>query len=267
MSALVRWDAFLAQIKGRHDQVRAEAEAAGRQFIASVAGGGDYLPMSHQLMAVNNRLQDLEQSIIATWHAKVDDAVMAEGNTQEARAGAYDKGQALQWSLDDEREELEIRLMAELARQRFAHAVAFNRAVTCRACGATSAPPISFRAIELACGCGARTPFEPGELMRSVAGVGTHALSQESVVREWRAMRAAERALHRVRPPRPLGVVQAVEASQITYWRSYLALRSRFEPEMGRDPDLEIRARMDQWYRSGAEFEEAWVAAGRPRAI
>lgn len=263
MSAVARWDGFLAQIEGRAASVRAEAEAAANQFIASVAGGGDYLPLSHQLSAVASRLQELENMIMETWHAKVDDAICAEA--REQRDGGREKGQALAHALDDAREELQIRIFAELARRRFASALVANRAVACGRCGAACAAPVSFRAIELACACGARTPFEPGELMRSVAAIGGHALAQEAAVVPWRAMRAAERRLHALRPPRELGVIKDSERSQIAYWRSYLAVRSQLEPELARDPAREIRSRMEQWYTTTAEFEEAWVRANRPR--
>jgi hypothetical protein len=265
MSALERWQSFLAQIEGRHGATRAEAEAAAGQFIASVAAGGDYLPLSHQLMAVRSRLQNLETMITETWHAKVDTAICDEHGLP-ARAGAFARGEAVRHALDDAREELEPRIFADLARQRFAHVLAASRAVAC-ACGRVRDAPISFRAIALACACGARMPFEPGELMRSVAAVGTHALAQVAAVVEWRAMRAAERALHAIRPPCPLAVIQAYERSQIAYWRRYLATRAHFEPELARDPALEIRARMEQWYVMTAEYEQAWVAAGRPREI
>ena len=79
MSALARWDAFLGQIEARAAQVRTEAETSARAFIAEVAHGGDYAPLSHQLMAVRNRLLDLESNITDTWHAKVDAAIAAEG--------------------------------------------------------------------------------------------------------------------------------------------------------------------------------------------
>jgi len=74
----------LAQIEGRAAQVRAEAEAEARAFIASVAGGGDYQPLSHRMMAVRSRLQQLESMIIDTWHAKVDEAFAAEGGDRTA---------------------------------------------------------------------------------------------------------------------------------------------------------------------------------------
>jgi len=107
--------------------------------------------------------------------------------------------------------------------------------------------------------------FDPGELMRSVAAVGSHALAQVAATAEWRVMRAADRRARRWRPPVPLDAIMASEQSQILYWRRYLAARSTFEPELARDPSLEIRSRMEQWYVSHAEYEEEWVRAGRPR--
>jgi hypothetical protein len=266
MSALVRWDAFLAQIETRHRQVLGDAEGSARQFVSQIAAGGDYTPLAHAMMQANARLLDLESMIADTWHAKVDDAITGEGNSTAIRDAAFAKGDAVRHALENARDELEPRVFAELARQRFSNALRQNRAMYCTACGAQLAAPISFRAIELPCACGARTAFEPGELMRSVAAVGTHAIAQEAVVSQWRAMRAAERRLHSIRPPRSLDVIRDVEKTQITYWWSYLAVRAKFEPELGRDPGMEVRSRMEHWYRACAEYEEAWVTAGRPRA-
>jgi hypothetical protein len=266
MSALARWDAFLAQIDARHREVRDQAEAAARDFIASVAGGGDVTPLSHQLMGVRSRLQDLETKIIDTWQAKVDAAITDEAGDL-VRDRERRKGDALKHALDDAREELEPRIFAELARRRFACALGAARVAACAACGQPLVAPIAFRPIELVCPCGARVPFDPGELMRSVAAVGSHAISQEATISEWRAMRMAERAMHAIRPPRPLAAIVGYEWCQIAYWRSYIAVRARFEPELARDPEMEVRSRMHQWYVASAEFEPAWVAAGRPRLI
>jgi hypothetical protein len=266
MSALARWDAFLAQIEQRHGEVIVAAEVAARAFIASVASGGDVIPLSHQLMAVEARLQALESNIIDTWHAKVDDAILEEGHGVAARDAAYARGEALKDRLYDAREELSPRLHAELARLRFDHALASTRDIYCRFCGAAGPRPLSFRALELRCAtCQASTVFDPGELMRSVAAVGTHALAQVAANAEWRAMRIADRRARRIRPPVPLAAIVASEQSQIAYWRRYLAARATFEPELARDPSLEIRSRMEQWYVSHAEYEEEWVRAGRPR--
>ena len=195
--------------------MRAEAIALGHAFDAA-----DSTPLSHQLMGVRSRLQDLEQNITSTWHAKVDDVFASESASPEVRAAAYAKGQALMHSLDDLREEMEIDIFAELARRRADAAVA----------------------------------------------LAPHIFAQEAARPEWRAMRAAERALHAIRPPRTLAPVKAVERTQIAYWRTYLTVRGRYEPAIQvNNLGMEIGARMHQWYVSTAEFEPAWVEAGRPR--
>jgi hypothetical protein len=103
--------------------------------------------------------------------------------------------------------------------------------------------------------------------MRSAGAIGTHPISQEAAVVEWRAMVAADRRAKAARSPCPLPLLKAYEAAQLAYWRRYLATRAWFEPELGRDPEMEVRKRMEQWYVYSAEQEQAWVAAGRPRAI
>lgn len=263
--AVERWGAFLAQIQQRYQVVVAAAEAEARGFIARVAAGGDVLPLSHQLMAVSARLSELETRIIDTWHAQVDQAIEDDGLGTAERDREFARGRAVQRALEGQRDELEPRLFAELARQRYAHALARGGAAICGYCGARRQAPVAFRAVVLACGCGASVPFEPGELMRSVAAIGAHAIAQEAAVGEWRAMRAAWHWLTDHRPPRPLPAIMDYERSQIAYWRAYLAVRSQLEPELARDPALEIRSRMEAWYVSHAEFEEAWVQAGRPR--
>ena len=100
--------------------------------------------------------------------------------------------------------------------------------------------------------------------MRSVAAVGTHAVAQEAANAEWRAMRHAQRVMQAYRPPYPRAI-KTYERAQIAYGFKYLGVRSKLEPELARDPAMEVRSRMEQWYTMSAEFEQAWVAAGRPR--
>jgi hypothetical protein len=268
MSALARWDALLAQIQGRHQQVREEAQAAGRQFIAGVVHGGDVAPLSHQLGAVKHRLQDLESKIMDTWHAQVDDAIMGEGNAVEVRDAVRDKGIAIGHALEDARDELEISLLAELARARYQAAVATAPPLVCGGCGASYAAPQAFRLIELPCGrCGSVMRYDPSELMRSAGAIGTHPISHEAATAEWRVMRVCDRRLRAARSPAPLALLKDYEAAQLAYWRRYLTARAWFEPELGRDLAMEVRRRMEQWYQTSADHEETWVAAGRPRAI
>ena len=266
MSAIARWDGFLAQIEGRHKTVLEEAEGSARAFVAQVAAGGDYLPLSHQFMAIKHRLLELETKIIDTWNEKVDDAITGEGNSTAERDRQRAKGQTLKETLEDAREEQEPRIFAELARQRWTHAQAQQQPSTCTSCRGQFAAPPAFRSYEMPCpSCGKTTPVEPSELLRSVAAVGTHAVAQEATNAEWRASKNAERAMRSYRPPYPIESIKAYERAQITYWFKYLSVRSQFEPELARDPAMEVRSRMEQWYTMFAEHEQSWVAAGRPR--
>src|SRR5205814_1590414 len=110
MSAVARWDAFLAQIANRHHVVIREAEGVAQAYIEDIHA--DVAPLSNALMAVRSRLQDLESKIVGTWHAKVDQVVVDEGGDRERE---FAKGIALQRALDDRREELEPRIFAAIA--------------------------------------------------------------------------------------------------------------------------------------------------------
>jgi hypothetical protein len=268
MSALARWSGFLGQIKGRHEQVRAESQTAARTLIGSLAAGGDEQLLSQQLSAVKHRLMELERKIMDTWHAQVDDAIVADGNPIAVRDAECQRGIVVGHELEDARDELEISLMAELAKARYQAAMAAVAPVVCGQCGASYAAPHSFRLIEMPCnGCGTTVRYDPSALLRSAGAIGTHAVSHEAARDEWRAMIAAERRQKAARSPAPLALLQAYEAAQIAYWHRYVVARAWFEPELGRDPMMEVRARMEQWYKFSADHEPAWVEAGRPRAV
>jgi hypothetical protein len=266
MSALLRWDGFLAQLQQRAAEIRSEAAVAARQFIDTVANGGDILPLSHQWSAVSARLSEIESRIEATWHAKVSDALDADGVAVPEVARAFDKGRAVGYALQDLHEELEHELFAELAHTRYRTGVAAMVPIACSGCRASLMPPVAYRTIEVGCACGAKTVYQPNELLMSAGAVATHHVSQHAAVVPWRAMQQAGRAVSAFRPPAPLHVLQQYEAAQIAYWKMYFQQRSTFEPLLGRDIAAEVRARLEPWYVSSAEFEPAWVQAGRPRA-
>jgi hypothetical protein len=110
MSALARWDAFLAQIEGRHRDVRTEAFAAALHDISRLAAGGDHMPLARQLSSVDRRLEDLERKLAGACRDTTLDG--------DARA----RGVSLQHQLEDERMLLPVRVFADLARQRYKHA-------------------------------------------------------------------------------------------------------------------------------------------------
>ncbi|HEY4055184.1 MAG TPA: hypothetical protein VGM39_01205 [Kofleriaceae bacterium] len=231
--SVARWHAFLEQIKARHQSVIAEAEASAHQFIANNAMGGGHAELSNALSAVKARLQALQQNLVDTWHGKVEDTILGEANDVVERDRQWLVGDEVKHHLDNATEELEIRVLAALAQAQLANAQA----------------------------------TQSNDLHAIAIATGTHPCAQLAAVHEWRAMRAAERDRRLMRPPVSLALIMAWEQAQIAYWRKYVAVRSQFEPILARDPEMEVRSRMQQWYEWTAEHEEEWRNAGRPRSI
>jgi len=266
MSATERWEAFLKQIAARHQSVREEA-AQQVQSLAAGLADADMSPITRAWTAADARLKELEYRISDTWSTQVDDAFDSEGLGAATRASAYEKGNALQFALENAHEETHVRLFADLARGLFEQALASRRGRFCTECGKPLVIPITFRAIDLYCGsCGTKTQFEPGDFMRQVAAVGAHALAQEAALGPWRAMRKAERDIRKARSPCPLPLLKAYERAQIAYWQAYVAARAKIEPEMGCDLAHEVRARMAAWY-AAVQHEREWMRAGDPREL
>lgn len=258
-----RWAAFLAQIRERHRLVCDEAEQGAREALRE--SGFDPTPISVAWMAVTNRLQDLESRIIDTWNEKVDATFDAEGYEHAEKMAARMRGDELAFELENARQAAEMRVFAYGAREVHDRAVASQRERLCPGCGAPLAIPLTYRAVRVACDhCRALSTFEPGTLARTAVAFGAHALSWESAQKEWEAMRRAERAIRLTRSPAPLALLKDYERAQIAYWFRYFTTKAHFEPAV-RDVALEVRSRMDGWYRMSAENESEWVHAGRPR--
>jgi hypothetical protein len=265
MAANERWTSFLRQIAQRHEEVSRDAGECATAALAQAAF--DPTPIGTAWGAIDMRLKDLERKIDDTWSAQVERTFEADGHDRGVIHAAREEGLRLRHELEDRRESLHHRIFADIARRLYARAVAERTDRGCPKCGAPLDVPITYRALQVRCAhCGALGTFEPGTLMRSVVAWGAHALSSEAAHGEWLAMLAAERAIRAVRPPCSLALLKAYERAQIAYWKAYVSARSQLEPEM-RDVGLEVRSRMDAWYRYNAEHEPEWVRAGRPREL
>lgn len=262
MSAHERWSAFLEQIGGRHQQVRAEAEQGAREAL--IATEFDPTPVGIVWMAVTDRLKELERRILDTWHEKVDAAFEAEGYDDAARTAARRRGEDLAFELENAREASEMSVYAGAARELHARALATQKEHDCPQCGAALAIPIVYQAVHVTCAhCHTLTTFEPGTTARMAIGFGSHAMAWEAASGEWLAMRNAERRVRDTRSPTPLALLKAYEHAQLAYWFKYIGVRARFEPVL-HDVKLEVRSRMAFWYQS-MESQEEWRRAGSPR--
>jgi hypothetical protein len=261
-SAAERWTAFLRQIQERHRALLDEAEAAVKEALP--ACNYDPIPIATAWGALTHRLKELEGRIGDTWSEKVEPAFDAEDVPVDVQMKELDRGRALTFELENQRELREARVFADAARQLYAVSVATQKERSCPSCGAPLEVPLAYRALNLRCAhCGALSMFEPGTLARNVVAFGSHALATEVAANEWLQMRESERRMNAVRSPTPIELLKAYERAQIAFWFRYISVKATLEPEL-RDVAHEVRCRLDFWYAS-AEHEPSWVAAGRPR--
>jgi hypothetical protein len=258
-----RWAGFLDQIAERHAAIGVEVEAAAREALR--ASNYDPGAINASWNAATHRLRELERRIIDTWNEKVEATFEAEGVDHETRMSERRKGADLAYTLENAQQALEMRILADGAREMYARALSSERAHVCARCGASMPMAFTYRALDVACpACGTPGVFEPSADARNVVAFGAHALAWETAQRDWLAMRVAERAVRDARPPAPLAALKRFERAQIAYWTRYIGAKAHLVPEVG-DVALEVRSRMDPWYRMKAEYEEEWVRAGRPR--
>lgn len=263
MGAPERWNAFLKQIEQRHADISKEATEAA--LVALTEAELDPTPLATAWGAIDTRLQELERKVEDTWNAQVEKVYESEGHDRAAITAARAQGESLRHRLEDARESLQHRVFADVARRMYGKALSTQKDRNCPRCGAALEVPLTFRALNVKCAhCHGLSTFEPGALLRNAVAFGAHAIASEAAHVEWQAMKNAERVQKAARSPCPLPLLKSYEHAQIAYWKKYCAAKSQLEPEM-RDVALEVRSRMDAWYRFSAEHEEEWRNAGRPR--
>lgn len=265
MQALQRWDAFLAQIRDRHAAVIAECDAALAPVLQQLTAGGDIGAVSRQLSMTRSRLMELEGRIEETFQSKVEAAFESEGASGAMVTGEMMKGRRQRRMLEFARDLHEPMVLDRLVRMQYAHAQATQAPLVCSHCRNVMPLPLVGRNMAIRCACGGSTEYVPSDLMKMMSATGADAVAKVAAQAEWRQMVEAEQLQHEQRPPYSLELIMHIERTQIAYYRAYWTMRGQFEPERS-DVVREIRAIMEPWYVTRAEYEPAWVAAGRPRS-
>ena len=265
MQALQRWDGFLAQIRDRHAAIIAECDAAFGPILQQLTAGGDTGVISRQISLTNGRLRELEDRIESTFNEKVEAVFESEGASDAMRAAEYAKGRRQRWALEFARDAYEPTVLDRLFRMQYAHAQATQQPLVCAHCRNVMPLPLVGRTLPIRCACGGTTEYVPSALMKMASASGADAVAKVAAQAEWRQMVEAANIRVELRPPYSLEVIMHIERTQIAYYRAYWTVRGQFEPERN-DVAREVRAIMEPWYVTSAEFEPAWVAAGRPRS-
>jgi hypothetical protein len=265
MQAQQRWDGFLAQIRDRHAAIIVECDTAFVPILQQLTAGGDTGVISRQLSMTNGRLRELEDRIEATFNDKVEAAFESDGASPAMRNAALIQGRRQRLQLEIARDQYEPMVLDRLVRMQYAHAQATQPPLVCAHCRNVMPLPLVGRTMPIRCACGGTTEYVPSALMKMASASGADAVAKVAAQAEWRQMVEAQYMRNEQRPPHSLEVIMHIERTQIAYYRAYWTMRGQFEPERS-DVPREIKAIMEPWYVTSAEFEPAWVAAGRPRS-
>ncbi len=265
MQAQQRWESFLAQIRDRHAAIIVDCDAALVPILQQLVAGGDTSVISRQLSLTDARMCELEDRIEATFNDKVEGAFESEGASVAVCNAEGLKGRRLRWHLGFARNLHEPMVLDRLVRMQYAHAQATQAPLVCAHCRNVMPLPLVGRTMPIRCACGGTTEYVPSALMKMASASGADAVAKVAAQAEWRQMVEAQNMRHELRPPYSLEVIMHIERTQIAYYRAYWTMRGQFEPERN-DVAREIKAIMEPWYVTYAEFEPAWVAAGRPRS-
>lgn len=200
----------------------------------------DPQPMARAWGAIEADLEALAGRVSDLFDEQVEPALEAAEAPEAVVDRARERGLALQEWMERNRERCRVRIFAEAARTLWARA----------AVDATRRP-----------------------LAESFA----HYLAEEAAWEAWLARREQARAYHAKRDPSERDL-EALEATEIAYWRIYLRARARWLPERAAAFEADLRGRMRHFYeshgfrgrqlreRSAARGSGAWVAGTAGRA-
>lgn len=241
---IARWDAFLAKIEERYDQVMTEAYEGCLGLVEEC--DDDPGPMTIAWMAMNARAIDLEMKVSHTWSDKVSDLFYSAGIDGDPH---FARGQALARKMERQREQTRVKLYADVARRIWGRAREHEVSeISCDQCAAPMPVPRTFQSINVACQhCGATNTFEPSPRVRAVTVHCVHPLCEEQCWDLWVAMKQAEDALNDARGEPP-HLKKAWEEAQIAYWRAYLEAQARMLPHKAATLDKDLDGKMAAFY-------------------
>lgn len=218
MSPDERWDAFLAKIRARSDELLAEAVEGSAQFIDQP--DFDQNALGVLWSAIRHRLIELRAKISDTWSASVME--LFEGQAQ-ARAEA--RGERLDAQLELDFDRAEARAWADVGRW-IARRAAEMRVTEapCLRCGCRHAVVGIRTTYEWTCpSCRATATFQPSTFEYQLEGAAD-SIAKDRAFDAEHAMRAAEHD----------------HAKRRAYWQIYLAAVAEVLPERAATLDADL---------------------------
>lgn len=211
MSQDERWDAFLAKIQARSDELLAEAHEASIALLDQTED--DVQALGQAWTGIRIRLIELRKMIEDTWSDKVQD-LFEDGAAQDR---AHAKGEALDARLERDYERGEVRAWAEVGRRIAKRAAAMRVTETaCQHCGGKISVVAIRRTYEWTCAsCRATATFQPSTYEYQLEGAADYI--------------AKERAF---------------DLTGQAYWRAYLMAVAEVLPERAATLERDLAAKL-----------------------
>lgn len=224
MSPNERWDAFLAKIRARSDEILAEALEGTKQFIDQPEF--DQNALGRLWTTIRIRLAELRGKIETTWGESVMD--LFEG---AAQARARKQGRDLDEALELDFERAEARANAEVGRWIVRRAAEMRvTEATCGRCGSPhSVVGVRFTYEWTCASCQATATFLPGTFEYQLEGAAEY-IAKDRAFEAERAMLAAKQD----------------RAKQRAFWQIYLAAIAEVLPERAATLEADLAAKLAQ---------------------
>jgi hypothetical protein len=242
-----RWDARIADILARSDELLGQAKTASEPLIEALRS--DMGPLTQSWMAVEHRMHQHGEEVSEAWDEVSDELAEVDdpGDGLMDREGG--KRDLTQVEIEIRFQRARIEVMARAAEKMRAAALATDaRERRCTQCGAPldRVKPVS-QALNVECGyCASMNTIEPSHALRLFASSGSLYLGEREALEAWAAMRRAEVRIHQFRNARdvPLALLEEFEAAARLYWTTRLGVEAQYVPEDAKYLDTRLAARM-----------------------
>lgn len=229
-----KWDATIAEIRGRLQQTLDEAVAASEPLVASIRS--DLTPLVLPWNTITPRVHALREELSAAWNRISDELGESGAFSHEALYAEGCKRDLAGCELELMHERALGSVMARAAERMLAGALATDAKVhACNQCGAAldRVTPIS-RSLNVTCAyCNSLNTVHPGDAMRMFAASGAIHLAADEA-RPWaEAMRRIETQLRQYRDKAavPIALLIELETTTHQHWSTRLAVEARYNPD------------------------------------
>jgi hypothetical protein len=240
---LERWQAFTAKVKGRMDEVLAEADAGFDEVMEIDVI--DPAAMSGASSAFEARVRGIVKKVEEAWEKlepEIDEA---------ARDRLADEARQLAWEMEHQAKVLIARKEARAARMLGERArLEMAEARQCPKCGGDLAVTIKHTASSVTCKfCRAVTSVVPGMATGMYyQGAAMHQLGHDAAIEQWVAMEREERRYQDKREPSAADL-QRYEDATVAYWRRYCDTIGKLHPDWDTATvEAQFRGKMGHFY-------------------